>query len=422
METVQAVIGLGYVGVPLAVAFAESGFKVIGVDVSEEKAKVLNQGTSITPDVSDERVQALVAEGRLEATTDFSRVSEADLISICVPTPLSKSKDPDISYIVSACDAIVPHVKEGAVVVLESTTYPGTTREIILPRFEKRGFKVGENLFLAFSPERVDPGNETWNIRNTPKVVGGLTKECGRRAAELYGRALETIIPVQSAESAEMVKLLENTFRAINIGLVNELAMVCSRLGLNAWEIIDAAASKPFGFMAFRPGPGLGGHCIPIDPLYLSWKMRMLDYRVRFIDLADEVNSFMPEYVVRRCGEILNEYEKSVKGSRVLLMGVAYKKDIDDVRESPALDLYEKLVHLGARVVYHDPYVKSFNFRGETTEGISWDQVCREDFDLILIATDHSRTDYATLAKRGIPVLDTRNALKGFEGEHLYTL
>ncbi len=422
MDTVQAVIGLGYVGVPLAVAFAESGFKVIGVDVSEEKVRILNEGKSVTPDVSDERVRALVEEGRLEATTDFSRVSEADLISICVPTPLSKSKDPDISYIVSACDAIVPHVREGAVVVLESTTYPGTTREIIQPRFEKKGFKVGENLFLAFSPERVDPGNEKWNIKNTPKVVGGLTRECGRRASELYGRALDTIVPVQEAESAEMVKLLENTFRAINIGLVNELAMVCSRLGLNAWEIIDAAASKPFGFMAFRPGPGLGGHCIPIDPLYLSWKMRMLDYRVRFIDLADEVNSFMPEYVVRRCGEILNEYEKSVKGSQVLLLGMAYKKNIDDVRESPALDLYEKLINLGARVEYHDPFVKSFRFHGESKEGISWDTVCKEGFDLILVATDHSETDYAALAARGVPILDTRNAFKGIEAEHIFTL
>ncbi len=343
-------------------------------------------------------------------------------MSICVPTPLSKSKDPDISYIVEACDQIVPHVKKGAVVVLESTTYPGTTREIIVPRFEQAGFVVGRDLFLAFSPERVDPGNSRWGIKNTPKVVGGVTEECGRRAAALYRKAIDSIVLVSSSDAAEMVKLLENTFRAINIGLVNELAMVCNRLGLDVWEIIEAAATKPFGFMPFRPGPGLGGHCIPIDPLYLSWKMRTMNYRVRFIDLADEVNSSMPDYVVERAVRILNDAGKPVRGSRVLLLGIAYKADIDDVRESPALDLWEKLAGLGAEVLYHDPMVPEFEFQGDLRESLPFAEIRSAAFDLILLVTAHSDVDYAALVDLGVPILDTRNALAAHQAPHVHGL
>ena len=418
----MAVVGMGYVGLPLAEAFADAGFIVTGLDISVDKCKHINSGRSVTPDVSDESVKRLIDSGQLEASTDFSAVSDVDLISICVPTPLSKSKDPDISYIVKACESLLPHVRKGTVVVLESTTYPGTTRDVILERFEWAGFELGKDIHLAFSPERVDPGNETWNIRNTPKVLGGLTPECGERAREFYAQALETVILVSSAEAAEMVKLLENTFRAINIGLVNELCMVCEKLGLNSWEIIDAAATKPFGFLPFRPGPGLGGHCIPIDPLYLSWKMRTMDYKVRFIELADEVNSFMPRYVVGRVQDLLNEQEKALKGSRVLILGMAYKADVDDVRESPALDLYKILSEMGARIEYHDPHVASFRFGKETIKGVGLDAALGEPYDLILVATGHRAVDYDAFADRGIPLLDTRNQLGHREDAHVHLL
>ncbi|MEZ5989666.1 MAG: nucleotide sugar dehydrogenase [Planctomycetota bacterium] len=417
-----AVVGLGYVGLPLAVAFADAGFRVLGLDVDPVKCARINDGCSVTPDVPDDVVAGHVQAGRLRATPDFAEVADAALISICVPTPLSKSKDPDISYIVRATEDLLPHVRPGTVVVLESTTYPGTTREILLDRFEQAGLVVGRDVYLAFSPERVDPGNETWTIRNTPKVLGGLTEECGRRAEAFYARAIGTIVRVSCAETAEMAKLLENTFRAINIGLVNELAMVCGKLGLDVWEVIDAAATKPFGFMPFRPGPGLGGHCIPIDPLYLSWKMRLLDYKVRFIDLADEVNSGMPAYVVARAQALLNDHGKAVNGSRVLLLGVAYKADIDDVRESPALDLWQMLGALGADLSYHDPHVPGFTLGEETVKGLSAEEALAGTFDLILIATGHAIVDHGRFADLGVPVLDTRNVLPGRRDAHVHRL
>ncbi len=418
----MAVIGMGYVGLPLAAAFVDAGFDVVGLDINQAKCDKIMSGRTVTPDIPDEKVAAMVASGRLLATTDWSRISNAELISICVPTPLGKHKDPDISFIVDACEAILPHVRKGATVVLESTTYPGTTREVILSEFEEAGFTIGEDLFLAFSPERVDPGNDTWHIVNTPKVVGGLTKACTERACSYYRQAIETVVPMSSAEHAEMVKLLENTFRSINIGLVNELAMVCHRLGLNVWEIIDAAATKPFGFLPFRPGPGLGGHCIPIDPLYLSWKMKTLDYKVRFIDLADEVNSGMPLYVVQRVGELLNAQKKPINGSRILLLGIAYKKDVDDVRESPALDVFGELRQLGAEVDFHDPYVASFRLGNEDVEGRTVKEVMGTEYDLIIVTTDHSALDYAIYVEREIPILDTRNALSDFDLPHIYGL
>ncbi|MCB9890287.1 MAG: nucleotide sugar dehydrogenase [Planctomycetes bacterium] len=417
-----AIIGLGYVGLPLAAAFAEAGLEVVGVDVSEFKVETIRAGKSVTPDVPHEDVKRFVEAGLLSATTDFAAVAGVGLISICVPTPLGKSKDPDISYIVKACDALVPHVSKGTTLVLESTTYPGTTREIILPRFEAAGFEIGKDLFLAFSPERIDPGNPTWNVQNTPKVVGGLTPECSERAAAFYARALETIVPVRDAETAELAKLLENTFRSINIGLVNELAIACRRLGISVFEVIDAAATKPFGFMPFRPGPGLGGHCLPIDPLYLSWKMRTLDYKVRFIELADEVNSAMPGYVVARCAEVLNERSKSVKGSHVLLLGMAYKKDIDDMRESPALDVFDELEKRGARVSYFDPYVPKFSHEGKSFTGVDEAEALSGAFDLVVITTDHKVFDYERFVGRGIPILDTRNALGQRDETHVHSL
>ena len=407
----MAVVGLGYVGLPLATVFADAGVRVIGLDVAQGKVDRIMSGRSVTPDVEDADVARLIDSGMLVATTDFSKVAEAGLVSICVPTPLRKSRDPDISYIVSACEALVPHVQKGTAVVLESTTYPGTTREIILPRFEEAGFTLGEDLYLSFSPERIDPGNAKWNIKNTPKVVGGLTRTCGEMAQAFYARALDDVIVVRDAETAEMCKLLENTFRSVNIGLVNELAMVCNRLGISAFEVIEAAATKPFGFMPFRPGPGLGGHCLPIDPLYLSWKMRMLDYKVRFIDLADEVNTSMPAYVVQRAQDILNDEAKALKGSRVLVLGLAYKRDVDDVRESPALDLFDEFSKKGASVVYHDPWVPSYRHKGVDIQGLSTDEAMDADVDLMVVATDHSNVDYAAFAARGVPMLDTRNAL-----------
>ena len=417
----MAVVGLGYVGLPLATVFAEAGFKVIGLDISEKKVERINRGRSVTPDVPDSLVKALIDSGALVASTDFSLVKDAALISICVPTPLSKSKDPDISYIMDACDMLSAHVSKGSVVVLESTTYPGTTREVILPSFAAK-FTIGEDIFLAFSPERIDPGNPTWNVKNTPKVLGGLTEECGKRALALYEKALDKVILLSSAETAEMVKLLENTFRATNIGLVNELAIVCNRLGLSVWEIIDAAATKPFGFMPFRPGPGLGGHCIPIDPLYLSWKMRTLDYKVRFIDLADEVNSEMPQYVLRRVTEILNKDKKAVNGTSILLLGVAYKKDVDDVRESPAIDLLESLEELGARLSYYDPHVPEFEHGDKCYRGITLEEALNTTFDLILIATDHSCVDYQPFADLERAILDTRGILEGAKKPWVHSL
>src|SRR5918996_2199586 len=363
-ETLFGIVGLGYVGLPLAVELAKAGYRVLGFDISERVVNGLNAGHSHVKDVSDDQLGEALAAGRFEATTDMSRMGEPDAVSICVPTPLSKFKDPDVSYIVAATDAVKRTLRRGQAIILESTTYPGTTREILQPALESTGLKIGTDFFLAFSPERVDPGNPVWQTHNTPKVVGGITANCTRMAVALYQPAIETLVPVSTTEAAELVKLLENTFRSVNIGLVNEMAIVCDKLGVNVWEVIDAAATKPFGFMKFLPGPGLGGHCIPIDPHYLAWKMRALNYKTRFIEIAGEVNSQMPEFWVGKVIDQLNDMGRAPRGSRILVLGVAYKKDIADLRESPALDIIRLLDRRGGGVDYHDPDVLPFKGDG----------------------------------------------------------
>ena len=407
-----AILGLGYVGLPLAVVFAEAGFNVIGIDPDERKVNTICRGESHIQDVPGEQVARLVTGGKLDATTDFSVLRLADAVSICVPTPLRKTGDPDLSFILSATDELAKYVHPGMIVVLESTTYPGTTREILLPKLaEEQGLTVGEDFFLAFSPERVDPGREDWTTLNTPKVMGGITPACSEVAAAWYAQALQTVVPVSSAEVAEMAKLLENTFRMINIGLVNEMAIMCDRLGVDVWEVIDAAATKPFGFMKFTPGPGLGGHCIPIDPLYLSWKLRGLQYTARFIELASEINTGMPRYVVGKVQDALNEQGKPIKGSQVLVLGAAYKPDIDDLRESPALDVIGLLDKKGARVSYHDPYVPHLQHDGWSLDSVPDLMRAVKTADCVVIVTNHSSYDYpAILAAAGL-VVDTRNAL-----------
>ncbi|MDX1420535.1 MAG: nucleotide sugar dehydrogenase [Rubricoccaceae bacterium] len=406
------IIGLGYVGLPLAVVFAEAGFQVVGIDVSEKAVRGVNAGTSHIEDIPDARLRPLVEEGRITATTDFGLLSGCDAVSICVPTPLRKTGDPDISYILAATQEIAKYVHPGMTVVLESTTYPGTTREIIEPELERRSLEVGRDFFLCFSPERVDPGREDYTTQNTPKVMGGVTPDCVEAGAALYGAAIDTVVPVSSTEAAEMVKLLENTFRAVNIGLVNEVLLMCDRLGLDAWEVIDAAATKPFGFMRFTPGPGLGGHCIPIDPLYLSWKLKTLNYNARFIELASEVNTSMPAFWVQRIQDALNEAEKPLKGSRVLVLGVAYKKDVSDLRESPALDIIALLQAKGADVQYHDPHVPTFREDGH--ELISVEDLDRAlgEADCTVVVTDHSAYDWDHVRQHATLVVDTRAALR----------
>jgi len=405
-------LGLGYVGLPLSVEFARGGLRVVGFDLSVEKVEALNRGRSYVGDVSSERLAPLVQSRKLEASTDFSRLASCDAVVICVPTPLSKTKDPDLSMVVEATEAIAARLCAGQLVVLESTTYPGTTEELILPRLEQGGLKVGVDFFLAFSPERVDPGNPHFNTRNTPKIIGGVTPQCAAVAQALYRKAVDTVIPVSSPRAAEMVKLLENTFRSVNIALVNEVALMCDRLRVDVWEVIDAAASKPFGFMPFYPGPGLGGHCIPIDPFYLSWKLRTLNYRARFIELAGEVNSEMPEYVCERVAAALNERERSVKGSQVLILGIAYKRDVDDVRESPALDILKLLEARGAKVSYHDPHVPSLSLDGGTRRSEELIPALRQA-EITLIVTDHSAFDYQEVVENARLILDTRNATRG---------
>jgi UDP-N-acetyl-D-glucosamine dehydrogenase len=406
------IIGLGYVGLPLAVELARSGYRVLGFDILERVVEGLNAGHSHVKDVSDGALREILEAGRFEATTDGHRLREADAISICVPTPLSKFKDPDVSYIVAATETVKQVLRPGQAIILESTTYPGTTREIMLPALASTGLTVGEDFFLAFSPERVDPGNPVWHTRNTPKVVGGITPDCRRVVCALYQPAIETLVPVSTTEAAELVKLLENTFRSVNIGLANEMAIVCDKLGVDVWEVIDAAATKPFGFMKFTPGPGLGGHCIPIDPHYLAWKMRGLNYKTRFIDLAGEVNTEMPEYWVRRVGETLNEAGKAVRGSRVLVLGVAYKRDIEDLRESPALDIIKLLEQYGAQVSYHDPYVPRFDEDGHHYESVPLTAMALEASDCVIIVTDHQVVDYDLVRRHSRRVVDTRNALR----------
>jgi UDP-N-acetyl-D-glucosamine dehydrogenase len=409
-DVTLGIIGLGYVGLPLAVDAAESGLKVLGFDVTARVVKLVNEGRSHIQDVPSEQVAALRKKGLLEATTDMTRLSECDAISICVPTPLSKTRDPDVSYILAATQAVAAALRPGQLIVLESTTYPGTTREIMLPALEARGMKVGKDFFLCFSPERVDPGNPTWHTKNTPKVIGGITPECARVGRVLYERFIDTMVPVSSAEAAELTKILENTFRAVNIGLVNETAIISDRLGVNVWEVIDAAATKPFGFMKFTPGPGLGGHCIPIDPHYLSWKMRTLNYKTRFIELASEINAEMPLYVVGKVREALNRAKKAVNGSKVLILGVAYKKDIDDLRESPALDVLRLLEADGAHVDYHDPYVPRLKEDGTELESVALTDAALSGADAVVIITDHSSFDYARVFRLSQVLVDARNA------------
>lgn len=408
-----AVVGLGYVGLPLAVVFAESGYRVTGIDLDPRKVDAINSGQSYIDDVKQRSVQDLVCRGRLSATSDFSVLEGCDAVSICVPTPLNKTGDPNISFIVEVSEQLAKYLLPGMVVVLESTTYPGTTVEVVLPLLSKskHRLKVGENFFLAFSPERVDPGRTDWTTRSTPKVIGGVTPDCLEVARAFYGRAIDTLVPVSSTEAAEMVKLLENTYRAVNIGLVNEVLLMCDRLGLDVWEVIDAAATKPFGFMKFTPGPGLGGHCIPIDPLYLSWKLRTLNYTARFIELASDVNTSMPRYWAQKVQDALNEAGKPVKGSQILVLGVAYKKDIGDMRESPALDVIAHLAEKGAAVSYHDPHVPSFKHDGVEMASVGDLNTALAEADCVVIVTDHSSYDWDEIRERSSLLIDTRRAL-----------
>ncbi len=408
-----AILGMGYVGLPLAVVFAEAGFNVTGIDPDGRKVEALNKGLSYIPDVPTETVAKLVNSGHLKATADFSVLKDIDAASICVPTPLRKTGDPDMSFILSVTEELAKYMHPGMVVVLESTTYPGTTREMLLPKLgAEKGLTVGENFFLAFSPERVDPGREDWTTINTPKVMGGITAACGEVAAAWYSQALKTIHSVSSAEAAEMAKLLENTFRMINIGLVNEMAIMCERLGVDVWEVIEAAASKPFGFMKFTPGPGLGGHCIPIDPLYLSWKMKTFNYNAHFIELASEINTNMPRYVVNRVMEAMNERGKVLKGAKCLVLGAAYKPDIDDIRESPALDVIGLLQKKGAEVSYHDPYIPHLHTHdGPEMNSVPDLMVAVRESDCVIIVTDHKAYDYQAILDAAKFIFDSRNAL-----------
>ncbi len=412
------VIGMGYVGLPLAVEFAHAGYTVVGLDVLPDKVDKLNAGISYIPDVPTDELAPLVKAGKMRATTSYDDLADADVISICVPTPLRKTKDPDMSCVISAADEVAKVCHPGMLVVLESTTYPGTTEEVIVPRLLGNGLTAGENVFIAFSPERVDPGNPTYGVRNTPKVVGGVTPACGEVVTALYEPAVNKVIAVSSPTAAEMVKLLENTFRAVNIGLVNEMAIMCQRLGIDVWEVIEAAKSKPFGFMPFYPGPGLGGHCIPIDPLYLSWKLRALNYTARFIELASEINTSMPYHVVKMVMEALNEAGKALNGARVGILGMAYKRDIDDVRESPALDVHELLEEKGAIVSFNDPHVASVRLSGErVAKGVVLTAEWLSAQDCVVIVTDHSVYDPAFLLEHARLIVDTRNKIGARTGK-----
>lgn len=414
------VVGLGYVGLPLAVEFAKAGFGVTGIDLSDSKTARVNAGESYVGDVPSSELARLVESGKLSATTDFSVVRDLETVNICVPTPLRKTKDPDMSYIVSACGEIAKYLHAGMLIILESTTYPGTTDELVLPTLEQGGLKVGRDFFLCFSPERVDPGNPKYNTSNIPKVVGGVTAACTEMGRQFYSQALENVVAVSSTRVAEMVKLLENTFRMINIGLANEMAMMCDRIGIDVWEVIEAAATKPFGFMPFYPGPGLGGHCIPIDPFYLSWKTKQAGIEARFIELAGYINGQMPHFVVDKIQNALNDHGKPVKGSHIHILGVAYKKNIDDVRESPALDIMVLLKHRGARITYSDPYVASLDLEGERLDGEDVGMVAQADCTAIV--TDHSVFNFPKIAEQAKLVLDTRNALKGIDSAKIVRL
>lgn len=405
------VIGLGYVGLPLSVEAGRSGLKVIGFDVNDAVVTGVNAGRSHIQDLTDADVAALLEQGLLEATTDMSRLAECDAISICVPTPLSKTRDPDVSYVIAASEAVAAALRPGQLIVLESTTYPGTTREVMQPTLERTGLVVGEDFHLCFSPERVDPGNETWTTKNTPKVIGGLTAACRDAGAAFYERFIDSVVRVSSVEAAELTKILENTFRAVNIGLVNEVALIADLLRVDVWEVIDAAATKPFGFMKFTPGPGLGGHCIPVDPHYLAWKMRTLNYKTRFIDLASEINAEMPIFVVGKVREVLNRKQRAVNGSKIVLLGVAYKRDVDDVRESPALDVLKLLEADGAEVVYHDPYVPEWKEDGVIRQSQALTEELLSGADVVVILTDHTGFDYAWILQNAKALVDARHAV-----------
>jgi UDP-N-acetyl-D-glucosamine dehydrogenase len=420
-QTRVGIIGLGYVGLPLAVEFAKAGFDVVGFDVDASKVSQINAGRSYIPDVSASELSTVVAGGKLSATTDMARLGEMDVVDICVPTPLRKTKDPDLSYIVKAVEAVAATLRPEQLVILESTTYPGTTDEVVQPMLEAKGLKADRDFFLAFSPERVDPGNTQFPTSKIPKVVGGLGPASTELASALYSAVVARVVPVSSTRVAEMVKLLENTFRAVNIGLVNEITLMCHKMDINVWEVIDAAGTKPFGFMPFYPGPGLGGHCIPVDPFYLSWKARQNGFECRFIELAGHVNASMPDYVVQRVADALNSVAKPLNGSRVHLFGVAYKRDVNDVRESPALDVIELLIRRGARVSYTDPYVPTLVHGASLLESVPFDQAVADRADCAVITTNHTAFDYTSIASLPL-VVDTRNALAGDTRETIFRL
>ncbi|MEH7235745.1 nucleotide sugar dehydrogenase [Bacillus sp. JJ1562] len=423
-DAVIGVVGLGYVGLPLAVEKAKAGYKVIGFDVQQSRVDQVNKGINYIGDVVDEELSEMIKEGRLEATTDYEKIKEVDAVAICVPTPLDQHMQPDTSYVESSSKEIAKYVHEGMLVVLESTTYPGTTEEIVKPALEVSGLVVGEHIFVAYSPERVDPGNKHFNTKNTPKVVGGITENCTKVAAALYRSVLEgDVHEVSSPAVAEMEKIFENTFRHINIALANEMAILCKRMGIDVWEVIDAAKTKPYGFMAFYPGPGLGGHCIPIDPFYLTWKAREYNYHTRLIELAGEINNSMPEYVVQKSLEILNEYGKPLKGSKIAVLGVAYKKDIDDYRESPSLPIITMLREKGAEVLVVDPYIKSYKCGKNFADTLPLTKELLNQSEMTLILTNHSDFDYDMIVKESKVIFDTRNALKDFDkNENYYKL
>ena len=409
-----AVIGLGYVGLPLAVEKAKMGFNVVGIDMNKSRVNMVNSGDCYIPDVVDAGMAELVKAKKLRATMDFTVLKSVDAVCICVPTPLDENKDPDISYIRATTKQVAKYLHKGQLVSLESTTYPGTTEEIMLPELEKTGLRVGKDYFLVFSPERVDPGNKKFNLKNTPKVIGGVTKTCSEVAKNLYGQIIDNIMVVSSPKVAEMEKLLENIYRSVNIALVNELAMLCKKMGINMWEVVDAAATKPYGFMAFYPGPGIGGHCIPLDPIYLSWKAKKYDFRTEFIELAAKINESMPEYVVRLAVDALNKQGKSIKGAKVVLMGVAYKKDIDDFRESPSLKLFELLKKFKANVVYHDPFIPQVKISGKMERSVKLTGALVKKADCLLVATDHTCFNYKELIKNAKLIVDTRGGTRKY--------
>ena len=420
-DVTVGVIGLGYVGLPLAVEFARAGLRVTGFDVDESKIRSINGSTSYIPDVPSDDLAEAVRAGRLRATTNMAELAQMDVIDICVPTPLRKTRDPDLSYVVKAVEAVAAALRTGQLVILESTTYPGTTDEVVQPMLEERGLRADVDFFLAFSPERVDPGNPTFNTRTIPKVVGGVGAASTEAASALYGLVVGTVVSVTSTRVAEMVKLLENTFRAVNIGLVNEIALMCHKMDINVWEVIDAAKTKPFGFMPFYPGPGLGGHCIPIDPFYLSWKARQTGFECRFIELAGHVNGAMPEYVVQRVSDALNTARKAINGSRIHLFGVAYKRDVNDSRESPALDIMELLAHRGALVSYTDPFIPCVTQGARRIEHVPFEEAMKSPIDCAIVATDHAQFDYRRIAELPL-VVDTRNALKFSDAPTIFRL